>query len=74
MIIPIRCFTCNKVIAQYWKRYQEVLEKFPSSTQEKITEELEKALNLRRYCCKRMIVCHVEIIDQLLKFNKPKIN
>lgn len=23
MIIPIRCFTCGKVIAGKWKRYQE---------------------------------------------------
>ena len=27
MIIPIRCFTCGKVLANKWKYYEEQLEK-----------------------------------------------
>ena len=27
MIIPIRCFTCHKVIADKWIEYQKILEK-----------------------------------------------
>ena len=26
MIIPIRCFTCNKILANRWNKYQERLE------------------------------------------------
>lgn len=26
MIIPIRCFTCNKVIAHLWNDYCEIVE------------------------------------------------
>jgi DNA-directed RNA polymerases I, II, and III subunit RPABC5 len=70
MIIPIRCFTCGKVIANLWDAYVETKKRFESSTQEKITEELEKTLNLKRYCCKRMLICHVPIVDELLKYNQ----
>jgi len=27
MIIPIRCFTCNKVIAHLWEEYLELIQK-----------------------------------------------
>lgn len=27
MIIPIRCFTCNKVVAHLWEEYQEKIQK-----------------------------------------------
>lgn len=70
MIIPIRCFTCGKVIANLWKVYTETKERFESSTQDVVTRELEKRLNLKRFCCKTMLVCHVEIIDELLEYNK----
>ena len=70
MIIPIRCFTCNKVIGHLWEKYEETKKRFESSTPEKITEELQKSLKLKRICCKRMLTGHVEIIDELLKYDK----
>jgi len=27
MIIPIRCFTCNKVVSHLWEEYQEKIQK-----------------------------------------------
>ena len=61
-MIPIRCFTCGKVIANKWVTYKAYLESGMTK---------EKALNivgLRRYCCRRMFLGHVEITDQLLHF------
>lgn len=26
MIIPVRCFTCNQVIAHLWEKYQEQIQ------------------------------------------------
>lgn len=73
MIIPVRCFTCGKVIAHLWEPYQKLLAELPKSTpQEKIVEKLDKLLKFKRYCCKRMLVCHVEIIDKLLEYDKLK--
>ena len=63
MIICVRCFTCGKVIGNKWKKYEELLE----------TYDAQKALDilgLTRYCCRRMLLTHVELIDKLLKYDK----
>jgi DNA-directed RNA polymerase I, II, and III subunit RPABC5 len=61
MLIPIRCYTCGMVVANKWTIYQELLKTMSS-------KEALNLLNLNRYCCRRMLLTHVEIIDQLLKF------
>ena len=50
MIIPIRCFSCGKLIAHVYKPYLEFLEKGEPS------EKAFKELGIERFCCKRMIV------------------
>ena len=64
MIIPIRCFTCGKVIANKWEKYKIMLEEGIE-----IREALE-TVGLIRYCCKRMFITHVELIDKLLLYHK----
>lgn len=48
--IPIRCFTCNKLIADKWDDYKELIKN--GSTE---AEALDK-LNIKRYCCRRMFL------------------
>ncbi|TFG22346.1 MAG: DNA-directed RNA polymerase subunit N [Promethearchaeota archaeon] len=62
MIIPIRCFSCGKLIAHVYQPYLDLLEKGESS------EIAFEKLGIDRFCCKRMIVAHVDLIDDLLKF------
>ncbi|MFX1259398.1 MAG: DNA-directed RNA polymerase subunit N [Promethearchaeota archaeon] len=64
MIIPIRCFSCGKLIAHTYKPYLEMLEKGETA------DEAFKKLGLDRFCCRRMIVSHVELITDLLKFSR----
>jgi len=62
MIIPIRCFTCGKVIASYYEQYLQRLEQ---------GEEIKKILDdlgLKRYCCRRMLTSHIDLIDEALPF------
>ena len=62
MIIPIRCFTCNKVIANKWGEYLELLKRgIPA-------EEAMNMLGMRRYCCRRIFLTHIDIIDKLLMY------
>jgi DNA-directed RNA polymerases I, II, and III subunit RPABC5 len=66
MIIPIRCFTCAKVIANKFEPYEELLREGVS-----ISDAFQK-LQLKRYCCKRMILTHVQLCDKLIKEIKIK--
>uniref|UniRef100_A0A6C0JT48 DNA-directed RNA polymerase n=1 Tax=viral metagenome TaxID=1070528 RepID=A0A6C0JT48_9ZZZZ len=68
MMIPIRCFTCNKIIGNKWETYKTHLESGMS------TSDAFAEIGLRRYCCKRMFLGHVEIIDKLLLYSQNKDN
>lgn len=55
MIIPVRCFTCGKIIGDLWEPYLELIKNGSNEA------EAINTLKLRRYCCKRMIMGHVEL-------------
>jgi DNA-directed RNA polymerase subunit N len=57
-MIPVRCFTCGKVIASAWEEYKR------RSESEDAGAVLDD-LGIDRYCCRRMILSHVELVDVL---------
>ena len=62
MIIPIRCFTCGRPIAHLWEEFVRRV---------KAGEEPARVLDdmgVKRYCCRRMFLSHVDLIDEVLKF------
>lgn len=79
MIIPVRCFTCGKIIADKYNTYQNLITENRKSmglpdedtilkvSREKVPETPEgKALDqigLKRYCCRRMMLSHINLID-----------
>lgn len=73
MIIPIRCMTCGKVIGDLWTTYQEEIkkEKVEEDTININVKKIEKThrgkvldkLGLKRYCCRRHLLTHVDLID-----------
>jgi len=73
MIIPVRCFTCGKVLGDKWNYYCKEVEKkqeqesvlnVNSKTMQKTTEgKVLDALGLKRYCCRRMMISHVDLIN-----------
>ncbi|KAK1781037.1 8 kDa subunit-domain-containing protein [Copromyces sp. CBS 386.78] len=63
MIIPIRCFSCGKVVGDLWERYLQLIDG------EEITDgDALDQLGLKRYCCRRMVMTHVDLIEKLLKY------
>ncbi len=62
MIIPVRCFTCGKLIGDKWETFSQRVR--AGDRPQKVLDEL----GLRRYCCRRMMITHVEIIDEFLRF------
>lgn len=64
MIIPVRCFTCGKVVGNKWNAYLDLLEREGVDARQALDE-----LGLKRYCCRRMILTHVDLISKLLNYN-----
>jgi DNA-directed RNA polymerase subunit N (RpoN/RPB10) len=58
MIIPVRCFTCGKVVASSYDAYQQALKAGKSGKQ------ALDATGLERFCCRRMILSHVDLIKE----------
>ena len=59
----IICFTCNKVIGNKWETYKSNLEDGMT------INDSFKNIKIRRYCCKRMFLGNVEIIEKLLEYH-----
>ena len=54
MIIPVRCFTCGKVIGHLWEKYKKEIENGRSP------KEVLDELGVTRYCCRAVFLTHVE--------------
>jgi DNA-directed RNA polymerase subunit N len=66
MMIPIRCFTCGNLIGDKFVSFQSRTK--GSEDPGKVLDEL----GLKRYCCRRMLISSVDVIDQVLPFFSRK--
>lgn len=64
MIIPIRCMSCGKPIAQLWEEFKERSEKGEKA------KDIMDDLGLERYCCRAQFMGHIDLIDEVAKFKK----
>jgi DNA-directed RNA polymerase subunit N (RpoN/RPB10) len=64
MIIPMRCFSCNKPLAHLWEPYVEAVQKGDDRK-----ETLDK-LGVERYCCRALLLGHVDLLDTAARFKK----
>lgn len=62
MMIPIRCFTCGTLIGDKFTGFQSRV-----NAGEDPAKVLD-SLGLKRYCCRRMLISSVDVIDQVLPF------
>ncbi len=62
MIIPVRCFTCGKLIGDLGEEFARRIK-----TGENAGDILD-SLGVKRYCCRRMLLSNAEIIDEVLRF------
>jgi DNA-directed RNA polymerase subunit N len=65
MMIPVRCFSCGQVVADKWEDFNQRVNKNHEDP-----EKVLKDLGVTRYCCKRMLVSNVELIDDILNYNR----
>ncbi|KYK28345.1 MAG: DNA-directed RNA polymerase subunit N [Theionarchaea archaeon] len=62
MIIPVRCFTCGKPIGHLWEEFSRRISS--GEHPKKVLDDL----GLERYCCRRMLLTHVDLLDDVLKY------
>ena len=76
MIIPVKCFTCGKVLADKYRYYQQEVRQIKISkgidtnkviylTKDNIEKTPEgivlDKLKLTKYCCRRHMLTHVDL-------------
>ncbi|MGD0329404.1 MAG: DNA-directed RNA polymerase subunit N [Nitrososphaeria archaeon] len=64
MMIPVRCFTCGSLIADKYEEYKKRVDAGEDSG--KVLDEL----GVKRYCCRRMFVSNVDVVDQILPYEE----
>ncbi len=62
MIVPVRCFTCGKVIGNVYENYRSRVDNGEDP------EEVMNDLGIERYCCRRMLLSHKDLIDEVMQY------
>jgi len=61
MIIPVRCFTCGKLVGDKWEQFASRVEAGEAP------DAVLDSLGLRRPCCRRMLITHIDFADELME-------
>tara|TARA_B100000214_G_scaffold352737_1_gene308176 strand:+ start:642 stop:848 length:207 start_codon:yes stop_codon:yes gene_type:complete len=63
MLIPVRCWSCGKVVAHKYQEFRDSVD--TGEDPERVLDEL----GFERYCCRRMFVGHINLIDEVSPFS-----
>ena len=66
MLVPIRCFTCGKLIGDKFTEFESRVK--GGEDPAKVLDEV----GIKRYCCRRMLISSVDLIDQVLPYYAKK--
>ena len=64
MMVPVRCFSCGKVIGGLYEAFLEKVKNGESAA--KALDEL----GVKRYCCRRMLFTQADLIDEIMKYQR----
>jgi len=57
MMVPVRCFTCGKVVGEHWEEFRARVDDGEDPS------EVLDDVGLERHCCRRMFVAHQDLVD-----------
>lgn len=60
--IPVRCFTCGAVVGDKWIKFAKRVE--DGEDPKTVLDDL----GVKRYCCRRMLLSHVDLVDEIIKY------
>jgi DNA-directed RNA polymerase subunit N len=64
MIIPIRCPSCGKPVAQFWEEFNKRIQ--AGEEPKKVLDDL----GLKRYCCRSLFLTHEDTYKQVAKYKR----
>jgi len=64
MIIPVRCFTCGKVLGHIYADFKKRTEAGEDAG------KVMTSLGVNRYCCRQLLMGHVDLLKEISQF-KP---
>jgi DNA-directed RNA polymerase subunit N len=62
MLIPVRCFSCGKVVAHLWEEYRKRVDAGEDS--KKVLDDL----GIKRYCCRALFIGNVDLTKKISDF------
>jgi DNA-directed RNA polymerase subunit N len=71
MIIPIRCFSCGRLIADKWEDYKSQVDAGKNA------KEVLDDLGVESYCCRTIFLTHVDLIEKIARYKTrivPKVH
>ena len=65
----MRCFTCGNVVSQAYEDYKKRFKAYQLSIDagekpKETPKEILDDLGVERFCCRRMIVSHVDLLEE----------
>ena len=64
-MLEVRCYTCNNVVGHLWDDYMKLRLECDGKT-------CLDHLGLTRMCCRRMLLSHVPVIEDIVSY--PNVN
>jgi DNA-directed RNA polymerase subunit N len=58
VIIPVRCFSCGRVVGADYEQWRDRTQAGEDAA--KVLDDL----GVERYCCRRMILSHVDLLKE----------
>lgn len=62
MIIPVRCFTCGRLIASEYEAFKK------RSAEGEDPKKVLDDVGLERFCCRRMVLSHVDLLSEAARY------
>lgn len=75
MIVPVRCFSCGKVLGNKWTRFLKLLREGVVLTEDMKRRNLNQIgaamdkLGLTRYCCRAIMMSTVDMTAKLFNYD-----
>ncbi len=64
MLVPVRCFSCGKPVAENWEEFKQ-----RTASGEDAGKVLDD-LGFTRYCCRRMFLGQVDLVEEILPYQR----